>query len=164
MTAPQLRRPRALRRRVAAVGVGLAGLAGGLVAPGVSVAQLPPSSQDYAVTLPTAGTFRTSHAIDARSGPSGEDPTGTVERNESHPHGFGSTFLGSVTCLAVTGNRAVIGSYGLLTIRDPFDPPPPENRGQFTVVEDNGPFVFTEPLRTGTGPNRIRRRRPEPAE
>ena len=44
--------------------------------------------------------------IDAHSGPSGENPTGTV-RFVSEP--FGVRIEGSVTCLRVSGNRAVIG-------------------------------------------------------
>src|SRR5215210_2570444 len=44
------------------------------------------------------------NAFDARSGPSGQDPSGTVRVSFG---GFDETF--EVTCLAVSGNRAVIG-------------------------------------------------------
>jgi hypothetical protein len=47
------------------------------------------------------GTF----AFDAHSGPSGENPSGTVRLTTS----TGSSFLPSVTCLAVDGNRATVG-------------------------------------------------------
>ena len=58
--------------------------------------------------------------IDAHSGPSGENPTGTVATTKclGLPGGFcgpsGSTG-GVVTCLNVQGNRAVVGWYGART-------------------------------------------------
>jgi hypothetical protein len=54
--------------------------------------------------------------IDAHSGPAGENPTGRVSLDcvdcggRSHDHG------GTVSCLNVQGNRAVIGVYGDLLI------------------------------------------------
>ena len=50
--------------------------------------------------------------INASSGPSGENPTGTLEL--AFP--VGATF--PVTCLQVTGNRAVIGGHRIFTTAD----------------------------------------------
>jgi hypothetical protein len=49
--------------------------------------------------------------LDVQSGPSGENPTGTVSLH----FGGGSqpTYPGAVTCLAVNGNQAVIGYAGV---------------------------------------------------
>jgi hypothetical protein len=90
-----------MRRRMlfvaAAIGIGMA-----LASPGVSGAQV---SQDSV----TGGgqIVGTSFSVDARSGPSGENPTGTVILLSSPILGF--RVEGAVTCLTVTGNRAVIG-------------------------------------------------------
>lgn len=56
---------------------------------------------------PSFGTFN----FDARSGPSGENPTGTVSGHIGG--GAGATWSGEVTCLSVTGNTALIGFTGL---------------------------------------------------
>ena len=72
--------------------------------PAVAAAQTP--NQDFVVGTagfgdPQAGVTA---SIDARSGPSGENATGTAT------FGARQTFFGGpVTCLNVTGNRAVIG-------------------------------------------------------
>jgi hypothetical protein len=70
--------------------------------PAVAGAQAP--SQDSAVgtgaTISTFGSF----AFDARSDPSGGSPSGTASWELSVLH-----FEGSVSCLGVSGNRAVIG-------------------------------------------------------
>jgi hypothetical protein len=50
--------------------------------------------------------------INVRSGPSGEQPTGVV--NLHFGGGLGSTYSTNVTCLAVSGNTAVIGFAGTL--------------------------------------------------
>ena len=54
--------------------------------------------------------------VDAQSGPSGENPSGTVTLVTSPT----TTLVLPVTCLAVTGNRAVIGTpaNGYLSITD----------------------------------------------
>jgi hypothetical protein len=55
--------------------------------------------------------FATFFEADARSGPSGENPTGTAEWGfRVGPQRF--VFEGPVTCLAVTGSTAVIGFTG----------------------------------------------------
>jgi hypothetical protein len=52
----------------------------------------------------TSSDFIQRYIFDARSGPTGEDPSGTVTRH------YGQIVdPGTVTCLAVNGNRATIG-------------------------------------------------------
>jgi hypothetical protein len=64
------------------------------------------------------GLFRPFVSVDAHSGPSGEAPTGSAVINIC-PLGpcttRTSSLGGSVTCLNVQGNRAVIGMYGAAT-------------------------------------------------
>jgi hypothetical protein len=90
-----------------------------VLVPGTSVAQAP--DQDFAVGEVSAGpgcdipencTPYGSFSFDARSGPSGENPTGHMTNHIGG--GSAPTFSGDVTCLAVTGNTAVIGSFGVL--------------------------------------------------
>jgi hypothetical protein len=96
---------------------------------------------DFDPTLPP-DQFVTPFVIDARSGPSGGNPTGTAEIS------VGCTIIssvcttrsnsqgGDVTCLNVSGNRAVIGYYGILNF--PAFSFPVRSRGLVEVV-DNGP-------------------------
>jgi hypothetical protein len=90
-----------MRRRIllvsAAIGMGLA-----LSSPAISDAQLPQDSATGGGAIVGA-----SFAVDARSGPSGENPTGTAIVRSNPLLGF--RVEGPVTCLNVTGNRAVIG-------------------------------------------------------
>jgi hypothetical protein len=91
-----------------------------LAFPGVSGAQTP--TQDSVVLTGgpgQAGSFLTASAINATSGPSGENPSGQVSFSA-----FGSLFLsGPVTCLAVSGNTATInfqdqlGGFGVTTVQ-----------------------------------------------
>jgi hypothetical protein len=72
--------------------------------PAVAAAQTP--NQDFVVGTAGFGEpqFGVTAAIDAHSGPSGENATGTAT------FGARQTFFGGpVTCLTVTGNRAIIG-------------------------------------------------------
>jgi hypothetical protein len=83
--------------------LGAIALLGAIGAPAVSKAQGP--AQDSVTGSGTAGPY--SFVFDAHSGPSGENPTGTATISlTSTPSVFTS---GPVTCLAVDGNRAVIG-------------------------------------------------------
>jgi hypothetical protein len=87
--------------------------------------------------------FGTPILIDARSGPSGENPSGrvTIVRNcdiyigscASHTTEYG----GLVTCLNVNDNRAIIGYYGGITNPDFSSVPPNRFRGLVEVI-DNG--------------------------
>jgi hypothetical protein len=56
------------------------------------------------------GPFLGNFAIDARSGASGEDATGTFTAHLGG--GFGFNWTATVSCLAVSGNTAVIGFSG----------------------------------------------------
>jgi hypothetical protein len=58
--------------------------------------------------------------VDVRSGPSGANPTGPV--NFHIGGGFGPTYSANVTCLAVTGNTAVIGFLGTRFFMGSADP------------------------------------------
>src|SRR5512133_3178518 len=72
--------------------------------PAVAAAQTP--NQDFVVGTAGFGDpqFGVTASVDAHSGPSGENATGTATFG-ARPTFFG----GPVTCLNVTGNRAVIG-------------------------------------------------------
>jgi hypothetical protein len=70
--------------------------------PGGSLAQV---TQDSVVGTGTNPLYI--FDLDARSGPSGENPTGTANVVARSAPTFG--IAGPVTCLTVTGNRAVIG-------------------------------------------------------
>jgi hypothetical protein len=87
----------------------------------VSVAVLVPSAaaqvptQDSVTGSGTAGTTRADafvFEIDAHSGPSGENPTGSANIT---PGEIGSPFGGPITCLAVTGNVATFNFEALPT-------------------------------------------------
>ena len=145
-------------RWMATLGVAVAALVCGLLCPGMSRAQLPPPTQDYAVSLSSNGNSvfadlssslfpDLSFAVDARSGPSGQNPTGSLNWSFGSAGYNENVASASVTCLSVTGNRAVIGGFGLRRIGGYiFDPstnpaPPPENIGFFVLAIDNGQFV-----------------------
>ncbi len=84
--------------------------------------------------------FYTNIRIDARSGPSGQTPTGTVGIYECERGICGlipSERGGDVTCLRVEGNRAIIGYYGPI-YQDPVSLDRIRFRGLVEVV-DNGP-------------------------
>ena len=78
-----------------------------------------------------------SFGVDARSGPSGENPTGTARLSSSPVVGL--RVEGPVTCLSVTGNRAVIGFAN--TLGNPF-----LGVGAFIEVTDGTPDTFTATL------------------
>jgi hypothetical protein len=112
----------------AAIGIEMA-----LASPGVSGAQVP--TQDSVmgagfIFVPPLTNFN----LDARSGPSGENPAGTVRIGSARP-AFRTE--GPVTCLTVTGNRAVIG------VVDTLGSFP--GTGWFVEVTDDAPdtFIFT---------------------
>jgi hypothetical protein len=71
-------------------------------------------------------------SADARSGPSGENPTGTAGYNTGN-HGLYLQDV-QVTCLAVSGNEAAVGFYG------PNGPTyyyPAGNYSGFLLIQDN---------------------------
>jgi hypothetical protein len=155
-------------RWVATLEVAVAALVCGLLCPGVSAAQLPPATQDYAVSLSSYGDSvfadlssslfpDLSFVVDARSGPSGQNPAGSLNWSFGSAGYNEDVASASVTCLSVAGNRAVIGGFGLRRIGGYlFDPstnpaPPPENIGFFVVAVDNGQFVAdpNDPFKVG---------------
>jgi hypothetical protein len=95
------------------LGIAMAIAGVGFAVPSGAATQLPPPSptQDSVVlsepTFVGDPSFPTIHvnALSARSGPSGENPTGHGEVNA---RGIGLLFSGPATCLAVRGNSATI--------------------------------------------------------
>ena len=108
-------------------------------ATGSGLAQVPPGdfvggeARDCVQVLPSGFCEVRTLQIDAHSGPNGENPTGTVR----YGFGFGTpsstgTGEGSVTCLSVSGNVAVVGFTGReFTFLFPFV-------AGFVVVADGG--------------------------
>ena len=77
-----------------------------LAMPAIAAAQAPVEDSVVGSGVGNVPQFPIPFDIDAHSGPSGENPTGTVRFvSES----FGVRLEGSVTCLRVSGNRAAIG-------------------------------------------------------
>jgi hypothetical protein len=73
----------------------------------------------------------------ARGGPNGENPTGGVDTaSECGISPPCIMFEGSVSCLAVSGNRAVVGAVGEETTFDEPDPTPTPATRLVTVVDD----------------------------
>jgi hypothetical protein len=82
--------------------------------------------------------------VDARSGPAGENPSGTFSASFSYGSGSNNWYFrdGTVTCLVVDGNEAVVvgtGTYG--GGYNPFtgEPNPELERWFRLYVQDNGP-------------------------
>src|SRR5215216_4025697 len=106
-------------RRVCVVAVGLT-----LAVPAISLAQTPTGDSVTGTATLAQGTYR----FDAHSGPSGEEPHGTVTRLAS----AGSPEIAAaVICLTVDANRATIRV--VVASGDPF--PVEESLG---FVEDHG--------------------------
>jgi hypothetical protein len=106
--------------------------------PAVAFAQVPADMvtvDDRSLFLDPSDVIGTTSSVmlSARSGPSGEDPTGTFSAHFGG--GQGPDYAGTVTCLTVNGRQATIGVEG--TRR--FGPPPPQPFGGVLVVSDGGP-------------------------
>jgi hypothetical protein len=71
--------------------------------------------------------------VDARSGPSGENPTGTAGWHVGG--GLGPSWNVEVTCLAVDGNRAVVGFSGTVSFFGMLLP----TAGLIRIVDGGGP-------------------------
>jgi hypothetical protein len=98
--------PTSSGRALRAAGVALlAGLVAAVAAP-LAAAQVPAGDSATGVTF-TSGIGLN---FEARSGPTGENPSGTVGINLGG--GSGPFYSAQVVCLAVTGNRALIGWVG----------------------------------------------------
>jgi type II secretory pathway pseudopilin PulG len=79
-------------------------------------------------------------SVQASSGPSGQSPTGTLKYTQRIPE---IRYAGRVTCLSVSGNRAVVGTVGEVTDGGGTPNPnvnPPTARAVATIV-DGGPGV-----------------------
>jgi hypothetical protein len=99
----------------AALAVASCAVGGFLITPASLAAQPPPVAEDT-VAVSGDGGFFSNISIDARSGPSGENPTGTASFVI-----FGTIHLvGPVTCLNVLDNTAVLNfrdsTFGLGTV------------------------------------------------
>jgi hypothetical protein len=70
--------------------------------------------------------------LDARSGPSGENPRGFIHSNVAIT-GYGA-FDGNVTCVAVNGKRAAVGAVG--TVIPPTGSPDPQPATYLLTIED----------------------------
>jgi hypothetical protein len=79
-----------------------------------------------------------SGGVYARGGPNGENPAGSMSITERCDISSCVIFDGSVTCMKVQGNRAVVGAVG--TKKDYADPAPPvaETRLVFALDDDSG--------------------------
>ncbi len=121
-----------MRRRFGCTAVGVVAAVVLAVAP-PATAQTPDG--DSVTGQVTAGPvpFLVFYGVDAHSGPSGENPTGTVGRHEGG--GLGPNWNGSVTCLSVSDNRAVVGFSGTLSFFGLFQP----IAGLVRVVDGGGP-------------------------
>jgi hypothetical protein len=112
--------PRPVLAAAASVAIGL------LAAPGLAGAQVPMEDSVTGTAGTGAGRSFVEFTFDARSGPSGENPTGTV-RFDAFLADLG--FL-EVSCLTVSGNRA-----SMILLIPPLSPSAPE--GVLVSVQDN---------------------------
>ena len=112
--------------------------AAGLAAAVLLAAVPPASAQAPAGDSVTGGLFDGDtglqiFALDAHSGPSGENPTGTLEWHVGG--GLGPTWLATVSCLSVNANTAVIGFSGTFRFLGEQSP----TAGLIRVVDGGGP-------------------------
>jgi hypothetical protein len=113
-------------------------------------AQAPAGDSVVGQLFDPAGAFV---LVDARSGPFGENPTGTAQWSIGGPGGFG--WVVGVTCLAVSDNTAVIGFSG--THNPGFEQPLRPVAGLIRVVDGGGlesgqdSFEWAETLGPGGG-------------
>jgi hypothetical protein len=118
-----------------------------LAVPVASAAQTP--TQDAVKgSGTTTGGFFGQFEFDARSGPSGENPSGQVSVSG------GIQLSGPVTCLAVTGNLAVFNaqtSLGVVTFQVTDGPPPQPDRilGLASGLAEGRPAGDCSPPQTG---------------
>jgi hypothetical protein len=109
-------------RRIALAAISTLSFVGGLATPGTASASHDPTGAPFAEDFVT-GTgvqpeetctpstcFRIVLVFDAHSGPSGENPAGTVRIDVQGTTGTSTFATGQVTCLDVRGNRATVGA------------------------------------------------------
>jgi hypothetical protein len=107
--------------------------AGALAGPAVASAALP--AQDSVVGVALQCSAICTVAVNAHSGPSGENATGTGTFNSGN-HGLYLQNV-AVTCLAVSGNEAVVGLYG--PNLPSYYYPQPGNYSAIVYIQDNVP-------------------------
>src|SRR5918995_1204986 len=109
-------------RRIVLAAIPALFFVGSLASPGTASASHNPTGAPFAEDFVTGSAvlpeetctpstcFRIVFVFDAHSGPSGENPTGTVRVDVQDPSGTFPFDTGQVTCLDVSGNRATIGA------------------------------------------------------
>jgi hypothetical protein len=121
-----------------------------MASPAAALSQGPQVGQDTVVATDgftsDASNPYLAFSVDARSGASGENATGTISYFFGTPGYNESVESGIVTCLAVSGTGAVVGGYGLRRQGGyvfgggpPYMPPPRAPYGFHLIVADNGP-------------------------
>jgi hypothetical protein len=104
-------------KRVFSIALAATLLGGALLGPVPEAGAQAPAAQDSVIGSgvfvedPCSSKFSCGWGIgiDARSGPSGENPTGSFGLVVITSEGPGPSFTGRVTCLSVEGNRATVG-------------------------------------------------------
>jgi hypothetical protein len=92
---------------------------------------------DSAVGSALTGPRGSQLVVDAHSGSSGENPSGTVDVQ----FGFFTDVDAQVVCLSVSGNYAVVGFMGTYTVAFPTEPPRSGPFSGIVQIVDNGPAV-----------------------
>lgn len=110
----------------------LAGLVAGLLTLPSSASGQVPTQDSVSANVPTTTqSYLRGIQVEARSGPRGENPSGTAGFTVDTVEGT-LTIASRVTCLAVNGNRAAIG------IAAPPNAPPLYPEHQLEVVDNQG--------------------------
>jgi hypothetical protein len=111
----------------------------------------PGPNDDYVIVSDTGSggisSFGASADVEAQSGPTGRNPSGTFSAAEMWSvHTHSRIENATVTCLKVEGNKAMVGGYGTVTgwSDDLWDPDDPFKTGYYSTpttfqlyVEDN---------------------------
>ena len=129
-------RPSARRSALCLVALAL----GVLALPSLSSAA-PAPSQDSVVGGINSGGIGFFISADVRSGPSGENPSGTFTYSFGSPTNSTNLLGVTISCLAVSGDTAVVGGSGVLRSRGPGPTGPVETNtptGFIAIVTDNG--------------------------
>jgi len=88
----------------------------------------------------------------ARGGPNGENPSGAVSATRDCDINHCFVFDGSVTCMKVQGNRAVVGAVGKEDDLGDPSPPPAQTRLVFILDDDSGGDKISYASESGTTP------------
>jgi hypothetical protein len=93
-----------------------------------------------------------SGGVYARGEPNGENPTGTVGTTVQCDINHCFVFDGSVTCMKVQGNKAVVGAVGKEDDLGDPSPPPAQTRLVFVLDDDSGSDQTGYTSESGTTP------------